>query len=185
MREPALTLVEGSKGQHKRFPVHSPQRGACSSRSALEAPASGAARATMRSSPSAAPPHRAHTRFLKAGRLSCRRQTNAENTQSIAPSLTSPALDPPHHHGALKAASLSDWPRFLSIASPERRFIRPILYFEGAGANPIPILIPCHRVVASGGQLGDFSGRTGGEGVNLNADCCNSNACDGQTREKN
>ena len=26
------------------------------------------------------------------------------------------------------------------------------------GANPIPLLIPCHRVLASGGKLGGFSG---------------------------
>ena len=26
------------------------------------------------------------------------------------------------------------------------------------GANPIPVLIPCHRVLASGGGLGGFSG---------------------------
>jgi O-6-methylguanine DNA methyltransferase len=26
------------------------------------------------------------------------------------------------------------------------------------GANPIPVLVPCHRVVASGGKLGGFSG---------------------------
>lgn len=26
------------------------------------------------------------------------------------------------------------------------------------GANPIPVLIPCHRVVAGGGKLGGFSG---------------------------
>jgi O-6-methylguanine DNA methyltransferase len=26
------------------------------------------------------------------------------------------------------------------------------------GANPIPLVIPCHRVVASGGKLGGFSG---------------------------
>jgi O-6-methylguanine DNA methyltransferase len=26
------------------------------------------------------------------------------------------------------------------------------------GANPIPLLIPCHRVLASGGRLGGFSG---------------------------
>ena len=26
------------------------------------------------------------------------------------------------------------------------------------GANPIPLLIPCHRVVASGGRLGGYSG---------------------------
>ncbi len=29
------------------------------------------------------------------------------------------------------------------------------------GANPIPIVIPCHRVVAEGGGLGGFSGGTG------------------------
>ncbi len=29
------------------------------------------------------------------------------------------------------------------------------------GANPIPIVIPCHRVVAGGGALGGFSGGTG------------------------
>lgn len=26
------------------------------------------------------------------------------------------------------------------------------------GANPIPLLVPCHRVLASGGRLGGFSG---------------------------
>lgn len=26
------------------------------------------------------------------------------------------------------------------------------------GANPVPILIPCHRVVASGGRIGGFTG---------------------------
>ncbi len=29
------------------------------------------------------------------------------------------------------------------------------------GANPIPIVIPCHRVVGAGGALGGFSGGTG------------------------
>ena len=29
------------------------------------------------------------------------------------------------------------------------------------GANPLPILIPCHRVVAAGGALGGFSGGAG------------------------
>ena len=29
------------------------------------------------------------------------------------------------------------------------------------GANPIPLIIPCHRVVAAGGALGGFSGGTG------------------------
>jgi len=38
---------------------------------------------------------------------------------------------------------------------------------QALGANPIPILIPCHRVVASGGKLGGFSGRADEEGLNL------------------
>lgn len=29
---------------------------------------------------------------------------------------------------------------------------------NACGRNPVPILIPCHRVVASGGKLGGFSG---------------------------
>ena len=29
---------------------------------------------------------------------------------------------------------------------------------SACGANPIPVLVPCHRVVASGGKLGGFSG---------------------------
>jgi methylated-DNA-[protein]-cysteine S-methyltransferase len=30
------------------------------------------------------------------------------------------------------------------------------------GANPIPVIIPCHRVLAAGGKMGGFSG---GEGI--------------------
>ncbi len=32
---------------------------------------------------------------------------------------------------------------------------------QGCGGNPIPILIPCHRVLAAGGKLGGFSGGRG------------------------
>ncbi|WP_202818845.1 MGMT family protein [Actinosynnema sp. ALI-1.44] len=32
------------------------------------------------------------------------------------------------------------------------------------GSNPVPIVVPCHRVVASGG-LGGYSGGTGGDGL--------------------
>ena len=31
------------------------------------------------------------------------------------------------------------------------------------GANPIPILIPCHRVTAAAGALGGYSGKGGSE----------------------
>jgi methylated-DNA-[protein]-cysteine S-methyltransferase len=32
---------------------------------------------------------------------------------------------------------------------------------QACGANPIPVLIPCHRVLAARGQLGGFSGGLG------------------------
>lgn len=32
---------------------------------------------------------------------------------------------------------------------------------QACGANPIPIIVPCHRVVAAGGRLGGFSGGDG------------------------
>ncbi len=32
---------------------------------------------------------------------------------------------------------------------------------QSCGSNPIPIVVPCHRVVASGGKLGGFSGGDG------------------------
>lgn len=30
------------------------------------------------------------------------------------------------------------------------------------GANPIPLVVPCHRVIAAGGRLGGFMGASGG-----------------------
>jgi O-6-methylguanine DNA methyltransferase len=29
---------------------------------------------------------------------------------------------------------------------------------QACGANPVPVLVPCHRVLAAGGRLGGFSG---------------------------
>ena len=29
---------------------------------------------------------------------------------------------------------------------------------QALGRNPVPIVVPCHRVIASGGKLGGFSG---------------------------
>jgi methylated-DNA-[protein]-cysteine S-methyltransferase len=29
------------------------------------------------------------------------------------------------------------------------------------GRNPIPIIVPCHRVIATGGSIGGYSGRGG------------------------
>jgi len=33
---------------------------------------------------------------------------------------------------------------------------------QACGANPFPLVVPCHRVVASGGGLGGFAGQSGG-----------------------
>ena len=33
------------------------------------------------------------------------------------------------------------------------------------GSNPIPIVVPCHRVVRAGGELGDYGGGAADEGV--------------------
>ena len=32
---------------------------------------------------------------------------------------------------------------------------------EACGSNPLPIIIPCHRVLAGGGKLGGYSGKGG------------------------
>ncbi len=32
---------------------------------------------------------------------------------------------------------------------------------SACGSNPLPILIPCHRVLAGGGKLGGYSGMGG------------------------
>jgi methylated-DNA-[protein]-cysteine S-methyltransferase len=34
---------------------------------------------------------------------------------------------------------------------------------QACGRNPLPILIPCHRVLAAGGRLGGYSGGKGAE----------------------
>ncbi len=41
-----------------------------------------------------------------------------------------------------------------SIKRP--RAARPV--GAASGANPLPIIVPCHRVIASGGKLGGYSG---------------------------
>jgi len=32
---------------------------------------------------------------------------------------------------------------------------------SACGSNPIPIIVPCHRVMAAGGTMGGYSGRGG------------------------
>jgi methylated-DNA-[protein]-cysteine S-methyltransferase len=33
---------------------------------------------------------------------------------------------------------------------------------NACGANPFPVVVPCHRVLAAGGQLGGFARQRGG-----------------------
>jgi O-6-methylguanine DNA methyltransferase len=48
-----------------------------------------------------------------------------------------------------------------SYAEVARRIGRPRAFravAQACGANPLPIVVPCHRVVASGGRLGGYTG---------------------------
>ncbi len=48
-----------------------------------------------------------------------------------------------------------------SYADVARQIGRPTAYravAQACGANPVPIVVPCHRVVASGGKLGGYTG---------------------------
>ena len=48
-----------------------------------------------------------------------------------------------------------------SYAEVARRIGRPKAFravAQACGANPVPIVVPCHRVVASGGKLGGYTG---------------------------
>lgn len=64
---------------------------------------------------------------------------------------------------------LSVWNEMLRIPAGEtrsyadvaRRIGRPRAFravAQACGANPVPIVVPCHRVVASGGKLGGYTG---------------------------
>jgi methylated-DNA-[protein]-cysteine S-methyltransferase len=61
-------------------------------------------------------------------------------------------------------AALRDIPHgeTLSYADLARRLGTASRAIGGAnGANPIPIIIPCHRVIAAGGAIGGYSGEGG------------------------
>ena len=48
-----------------------------------------------------------------------------------------------------------------SYGEVARRIGRPKAFravAQACGANPVPIVVPCHRVVASGGKLGGYTG---------------------------
>jgi methylated-DNA-[protein]-cysteine S-methyltransferase len=56
--------------------------------------------------------------------------------------------------------------RILSYAELARRLASAPRAVGGAcRANPVPIVIPCHRVCAAGGRMGGFLGRRGGRAI--------------------
>ena len=59
---------------------------------------------------------------------------------------------------ALRAIPFGDTTSYGALARSigQPRAARPV--GAASGANPLPILIPCHRVIAAGGKLGGYSG---------------------------
>jgi O-6-methylguanine DNA methyltransferase len=59
---------------------------------------------------------------------------------------------------ALRKISCGKTKTYTEIATSVRKPKAARATGSACGANPIPLLIPCHRVLASGGKLGGFSG---------------------------
>ena len=59
--------------------------------------------------------------------------------------------------GALRAIPLGETRTYAQIAAQIGRPKATRAVGAACGANPIPVLIPCHRVIASDGGLGGFS----------------------------
>ncbi len=55
---------------------------------------------------------------------------------------------------------------------------------RACGANPIPVLIPCHRVLAAGGKLGGFSGGLDWKRRLLSAERVLNQQSDGEAQRK-
>ena len=67
----------------------------------------------------------------------------------------------PFHRRVLLAAAEVPAGKVVSYGEIARRIGRPAgsrAVGQALGRNPVPIVIPCHRVVAAGGQLGGYTG---------------------------
>lgn len=60
--------------------------------------------------------------------------------------------------GALRKISCGKTKTYSEIAAAVGRPKGARAAGSACGANPIPLFVPCHRVLASGGKLGGFSG---------------------------
>lgn len=99
------------------------------------------------------------------------RRWHALTTRAVARVLTGkpPGPLPPLDLTQGTAFQQSVWHALQAIAAGQTRSYGEVAAALGrpkaaravgsaCGANPIPLLIPCHRVLASGGRLGGFSG---------------------------
>jgi O-6-methylguanine DNA methyltransferase len=64
---------------------------------------------------------------------------------------------------ALQDVPQGDWVTYRELAERIGRARASRAVGQALGRNPIPILIPCHRVIASDGSLGGYSGVGGVE----------------------
>jgi methylated-DNA-[protein]-cysteine S-methyltransferase len=67
-------------------------------------------------------------------------------------------------HGVYAAARAIPWGRTATYGELARRIGQPLAaraVGQALGQNPLPIIIPCHRILASGGKLGGFSAYRG------------------------
>jgi O-6-methylguanine DNA methyltransferase len=76
----------------------------------------------------------------------------------------------PFQRRVLIACRKIPWGSTVSYAKLARMAGRPRAVRAAAAvmrSNPFPLIVPCHRVIASDGGLGGFMGKTGGRAVGL------------------
>ena len=72
--------------------------------------------------------------------------------------------DSPFHRSIYAVARTIPWGRTATYGSLARQVGEPgaaRAIGQAMGRNPIPIIVPCHRVIASSGKLGGFSAHGG------------------------
>ncbi len=77
---------------------------------------------------------------------------------------------PPFTRKVLLAARTIPWGRTLSYAGLAKKAGSPGAARAAASAmrnNPLPLIIPCHRVIRSDGSIGGFMGKTHGKEIEL------------------
>ena len=104
-------------------------------------------------------PDPAETPLLKAARDQLQAYFNGDLTEFRLP--LAPRGTPFHQRvwQALGAIPFGRTRSYGELAAELRSSARAV--GTGCGRNPLPIVIPCHRVLGAGGRLGGFSGGAG------------------------